>query len=74
MLKQYRPKGFIGKVSSLYNTLCNFIKWCCLTATLLLIPISIGGIVYYAFVCYNLVRVLMFCIILWVMLDSNIKL
>ena len=66
--------GCKSKLTRAYNGICNFIKWLCLTATLLLIPACIVGVVYYFFVCYNPVRVILCCIMLWSAIYSNMKL
>lgn len=74
--KMYYSKeyGVIHKVKKAYLALCSFIKWLCVFSTLLFIPVSIVGVVYNTFVCYDFFRVILYCIILYVMIDSNRKL
>lgn len=70
--------GWIAKVKEAfrigYLKLCVLAKFLSLTATLFLIPVLIGFIIYYVFFSFNPVRAVVFCIVLWVMIDSNSKL
>lgn len=70
--------GWIAKVKEVFSKgylkLCAFAKFLSLTITLFLIPVLIGFIVYYVFLHFNPVKVVVFCIVLWVMIDSNSKL
>lgn len=66
--------GIISKILKVWNKFLNIVNGLCILATFLMIPFSLGGIVYYSFVCYDFFRVLMFLSILYVMAVINKKL
>lgn len=56
-----------------YLMFCNFIKWLSCFVTLLLIPVSLGSIIYYSYVVFSPLRVIVSCAILYVVVDVNSK-
>ena len=61
-------------IKMMWNKLLDIIRGLCVLATFLLIPVCIGAVVYYTFVCYDFLRVLMFLAVLYVVIDTNKKL
>lgn len=61
-------------IKQLWGNLLKTINGLSILLTFLLIPVSIGGIVYFSFICYDLSRAILNCIALWLMIDSNKKL
>ena len=73
--RTYGVSAKIREVSrKVYIKLCSFIKWLCLTVTLLLIPVFIACVLYYTLVAFDFIKALVSCVCLWVMIDSNMKL
>ena len=66
--------GLKSKIKNLWNKFLDIIRGLSVLATFLLIPACIGAVVYYAFVCYDFFRVLMFLAVLYVVVDTNKKL
>lgn len=61
-------------IKIMWSKLLDVIRGLCVLATFLMIPMCIGAVVYYAFVCYDFKRVLMFLAVLYVVIDTNKKL
>lgn len=65
------PRPYL--LERLWNKVVNFVLNLCLICTFLLIPVSLGFIVYHAFIQYSVEKVILFLIVLCVMIWSNIK-
>lgn len=73
-MKRRSEISFASKLRKAYRDLCAFIKWLCLTVTLLLIPLEIVMMVYYTFIHFDAIRAVVTAIVLFITIDSNIKL
>lgn len=65
--------GWVSKVKKAYSALCLFVKWLSLTATLFLIPVFIGAVIYYTFFSFSPVAVVVCCVALWTFTECNSK-
>ena len=67
-------RGVIDILKRSYLRVCNVIKVLCLVLTFFLIPVSLALLIYHVLFAFDTVRVLVFCVLMWVCIDSNSKL
>ena len=60
-------------VEKVWNKINSVILTLCVICTFLLIPISLGFIVYHSLIQYNVEKVILFLIVLCVMIWANLK-
>lgn len=58
-------------IKQMWNKLLDIIRGLCVLATFLLIPVCIGAVVYYTFVCYDLFKSLLVLAVLLVAVHVN---
>lgn len=76
-LKQLKKEyGIFAKVGNalykVYYNLCRFVAFISLNITIFLIPVLLGLIVYNV-LNFNAVRLVVLCVVLWVIINTNLK-
>lgn len=66
--------GVLDVLKKAYLKVCSVIKVLCLVVTFFLIPLSLGFLIYNVFFSFDPVKVIVFCVLMWVCIDSNSKL